>query len=189
MGGSLFVLVGGPMWIGRIFLSVDYVRASIHFVKLVNKGSEVVFGPLLRVAHDIGKEVIVLPLLSSYVALEKIVAKATGFDDAAASVERINQIIPVTVRERASAKAGDVFESIGQVARSQAVSLYHAERIWANNLLASKTLTSRLTSVAVGYTVIGSCMCLLAFNPSGSQGSAAAAIVDSVRRNSQFIKV
>lgn len=186
MGASLFLLVGGPMWIGRLFLAIDYVRTSVYFSTLVLQGTRVVLDPLLRVTHDIIKEVVVKPALSSLGAFEKIVADSAGLGET--SLPKL-EWIPTSVREKGASKLGDFFAAIGRESHDQAIWLHSANREWSARILASNSLASRMTTVAVGYAVAAGTMGMLALNPAGTWGNVGDAIRQSIQRHSQFVKV
>lgn len=174
------------MWIGRLFLAIDYVRASIYFSTLVLKGTQLVLGPVLRITHDILKEVVAKPALSSLGAFEKIVADSAGLGGT--SLPKL-EWIPVSVRRKGTRQMGDLFAAIGHATYYQTLSLYSAHREWSGRILTSESLGSRMTTVAVGYAVVAGTMGLLALNPAGTSSKTGEAILQSVKRHSQFVKV
>jgi hypothetical protein len=190
MGAGLTILIGGPMWIGRVCLAADYVKASIYFTSLVIKGSRLVLDPALRVTYDIAKEVIVVPALSSLGAFEKIVADSAGLQGTSLPCAGwLDPIISPSSQAMAIEKTGDLFAIIGRVAGERAETLYLANREWSMRVLASDTLSSRMTTVAVGYGVVMSGMAIAALNPAGSSTNVGQAIINSIKSQSQFIKV
>lgn len=190
MGAGLTLLIGGPMWIGRVFLAVDYVQASIYFSALVIKGSRLVLDPALRVTYDIVKEVVVVPALSSLRAFEKIVADSAGLQGTSlTNAGWLDPLVSPSTRTMALDKAGDLFAMIGRVAEEQAGAFYVSKRAWSMRILASDTLSSRMTTVAVGYAVVAGAMVLAALNPAGSSTNVGQAIYNSIKSQSQFIKV
>lgn len=190
MGAGLTLLVGGPMWVGRIFLAVDYVKASVYFFTLVIKGTRLVLDPALRVTYDIATEVVIIPALTSFGAFEKIVAASAGLQVISPhSTNWLDPLVSPSSRAMASSKLGDLFAIIGRVTEEQARALYLANREWSMRILASETLSSRMTTVAVGYAVVAGLMILIAFNPAGSSTNLGQAMITSIKNQSQFIKV
>lgn len=190
MGAGLTLLIGGPMWIGRVCLAVDYFKSSVYFSTLVIKGSRLVLDPALRVAYDIAKEVVVVPALHSLGAFEKIVADSAGLQGTSLpSAGWLDPLVTSSTRAAALDKLGDFFAVIGRVSVEQMEALHHSNREWSMRILASETLSSRMTTVAVGYGVVVGAMTLAALNPAGSSTNVGQAIFESIKNQSQFIKV
>lgn len=190
MGAGLTLLIGGPMWVGRVFLACDYVKASLYFSTLVIKGSRLVLDPALRVTYDIAKEVVVVPALSSLGAFEKIVADSAGLQGTSLpSTSWLDSLVSPSTRSMALDKMGDLFALIGRVAEEQAKALYLSNREWSMRTIVAYSISSRMTTVAVGYAVIAVSMVLAACNPAGSSTNIGQAIISSIKSQSQFIKV
>lgn len=178
------------MWIGRLFLAIDYLKSPVYFSTLVIKGSRLVLDPALRVTYDIAKEVVVVPALSSLGAFEKIVAESAGLKGTSLpKTEWLDPIISPTTRSMMVSRLGDLFAIIGHFVHKQLAIIYHSNREWSMRVLASESLSSRMTTVAVGYGFVAFLMGVVALNPAGVSSNAGQVVLQSIQRHSQFIKV
>lgn len=183
------ILAGIPIWIGRLFLSIDYWHSAKYSSLLVIKGTRLIFDPLVRVVYDILSQVVIGPVFSSIMALEKIVADSAGLGDT--SLPKVNWIlsIPPTVRETATTKAGDLFAQIGKTAQTYASTAYEAHGTWSTKVLSNGSLSNRLWTMAYGYGVILAVVVFIALNPAGFRGDKGGSFGGQFQDTAQYAKV
>lgn len=183
------ILVGIPMWIGRLFLSIDYWHAATYSALLVVKGARLVFDPVVRVVYDILAQVVVMPAISSIMALEKIVADSAGLGDT--SLPKVDWIpsLPPIIREQAAPKLGDAFAMIGSSTRQYAINAYEAHGIWSAKILSTDTLSHRLWTMGCGYGVIFSVLIFIALDPAGFRRQSGGQFSAHVSDIAQYLKV
>jgi hypothetical protein len=183
------ILVGIPIWIGRLFLSINYWHAATYSALLVIKGARLVFDPVVRVIYDILAQVVVMPALSSIMALEKIVADSAGLGDT--SLPKVDWIpsIPPVIREKALPKLGDVFALIGKATQEHASKAYESHGIWSTKILSTNTLSHRLWTMGYGYAVIFSFLIFIALDPAGFRRQPGGHFSNHVSDIAQYLKV
>jgi len=189
VGASMSILVGIPIWIGRLFLSVNYWHAATYSALLVIKGARLVFDPVLRVIYDILAQVVVMPALSSIMALEKIVADSAGLGDA--SLPKVDWLptIPPVIRERFATTLGDVFAFIGKAAQEHAIKAYETHGVWSTRILTTNTLSHRLWTMGYGYAVIFALLMFIALDPAGFRRQPGGQVSGHVSDIAQYLKV
>jgi hypothetical protein len=183
------ILVGIPIWIGRLFLSIDYWHAATYSTVLVVKGARLVFDPVVRVIYDILAQVVVMPALSSLKALEKIVADSIGLGNT--SLPKVDWIpaIPPVIRDTAAPKLGDLFAFIGQTTRTYAVDAYQAHGAWSAKIMSTNSLSHRLWTMGYGYAVILSVLLFIVLNPAGFGRQPNGQLSTHVSESAQYVKV
>jgi hypothetical protein len=189
IGSAMSILAGIPIWIGRIFLSIDYWHSAKYTSLLVIKGTRLIFDPLVRVIYDIMSQVVIGPVFSSIMALEKIVADSAGLGDT--SLPKVNwmPVIPPVIRETATTKAGDLFAQIGQTTQTYASTIYEAHGSWSAKILSSTTLADRLWTMVYGYGVILAVVTFIALNPAGFRGEKGGSRGGQFQDTAQYAKV
>lgn len=185
------LLVGVPIWIGRIFLSMDFLKTAAYTSVLVIKGTRLIFDPLIRVMYDFSKEVVVLPALSSLKAFERIIADSAGLGDTSLSgvdwmPAHAADWMPAHVL---SEKAGDFFASIGSAVYTSASEAYDAHGIWAAKILASDKLGDRVWTMMYGYGMMAVAVLVVTINLAGYGSSTGRAMLTDLRAHTQFAKV
>lgn len=183
------ILVGIPIWIGRLFLSIDYWHAATYSTVLVIKGTRLIFDPVVRVIYDILAQVVVMPALSSIKALEKIVADTAGLGHT--SLPKVTWIpaIPPVIREKAASRAGDVFALIGSTTLDRVTQAYAAHGTWSAKILSTDSLSHRLWTMGYGYAVVLSILGFVALDPAGFRGQRNGQFSGHVSESAQYLKV
>lgn len=181
------LLVGVPIWIGRVFLSIDYLKTATYTAVLVIKGIRVIFDPLARVIRDFAKEVVLIPALSSLRAFERIVAEALGLSDT--SISNTDWIPSDSTREKAMTQAGDIFASIGDITYTTFAEILSFRDEQAGKILVSHSFKARIWTMVYGYSLIISALVILALNPAGFRSRVGDAFAAEIRGHAQFAKV
>jgi hypothetical protein len=189
VGASMSILVGIPIWVGRVFLSIDYWHSATYSTTLVIKGIRLIFDPVFRVIYDILTQVVFLPALASVKALEKIVADSAGLGDATFPRADWLPSIPAAIRETATSRTGDFFASIGQTTHDYVTRAYHMHGAWSAKLLVTGTLSDRVWTMVYGYGVILAGLVFLALNPAGFRGQVGSSLSAEILNHAQFAKV
>jgi hypothetical protein len=189
IGASMSILVGIPIWIGRLFLSINYWHAAKYSAVLVIKGTRLIFDPVVRVIYDILAQVVVMPALSSIKALEKIVADTAGLGDT--SLPKVSWIpsVPPVIREKAATRAGDLFALIGKTTLGYATEAYEAHGSWSAKILGTNSLSHRLWTMGYGYAVVLSVLGFIALDPAGFRGHQRDQFSGHVSESAQYVKV
>jgi hypothetical protein len=187
IGASMSLLVGVPIWIGRVFLSIDYLKTATYTAVLVIKGIRVIFDPLARVIRDFAKEVVLIPALSSLRAFERIVAEALGLSDT--SISNTDWIPSESTREKAITQAGDIFASIGDITYTTIAEILSYRDELASKILVSHSFKARIWTMVYGYSLIISALVILALNPAGFRSRVGDVFAAEIRGHAQFVKV
>ncbi|ORY29145.1 hypothetical protein BCR39DRAFT_532887 [Naematelia encephala] len=149
------LLVGIPLMIGKTLLAADFVRSFLYTGRLVIKGTRVVTDPLIDISTEILRDVVVRPALSSFHALEAIVADKLGLQGVLSSrISHLDASIfslfaaPFQSGDNhGGSKSIDILALIG----NRTYRAYQRYRSFGMTAAFSTNLASRLWCLAVGY--------------------------------------
>lgn len=138
-GAAQLLLIGIPIWLGRVMISLDLLHSFAYTIELVLRGIRLIIEPIKDITLEIGKEVILLPVLSSLKAFDRIVTASIGIEPISSLfAEMRSGLSPKTdstVMAVAVHKTGDVFAMIGRYS----LKLFH--------LFASSKVTDQATGM------------------------------------------
>jgi E3 ubiquitin-protein ligase MARCH6 len=80
MGASLSILVGLPLMAGKLLLSIDVLHTILTLGVIVLRGLREITDPVVDILWEITREVVLVPGLASFRALERIVARKLGLE-------------------------------------------------------------------------------------------------------------
>lgn len=186
MSASMALLVGIPMWVGKLFLAIDFVHSITYTFDLVIRGSRLVLDPVTDVVWEILKEVVLLPLWSSFKALETILATKIGLGSAPISPSfgtsgDASRMSTIKVLD----KPADFFAAIGQYTYNT----YAAHRSAAKALGSSTSISGRLWTMLVGYGVIAVSLGLVAIAGEANIGRVSLSVSETIKQHALFVKV
>jgi hypothetical protein len=78
MGAALSLLVGMPMVIGKVLLCTDIIHPLASLATMTFRGIKTITDPVVDIAWEILREVLLIPGLASIRALESIAARKLG---------------------------------------------------------------------------------------------------------------
>ncbi|WVN91117.1 uncharacterized protein L203_106367 [Cryptococcus depauperatus CBS 7841] len=193
MGGAVSVLIGFPMILGKIFLSVDFVRSFISIFSRVLYIIRKITNPVVDVVLEIVKDVVVLPLFASIRAAEKIIARKLGLElshrlgsPIGFIQSRISTTNESTVAQgRLLEKSGDLLAVFGQ----GCYDFYNASLLWQHRIATSQTVSGRAGCALAGYLVLAASIVLVAIAGEAGMSRAAAELSASMKQHSNFVKV
>lgn len=172
MGAALSVLVGGPIIIGKVSLSIDIVKSigytSHHILRLIRA----VFDPVFDIALEITKDVVITPLLSSFQALETILARTLGLSGS--SSVKFPQFDWTRI-------AMPILDHLRKA--------YETERAFSHRLAESAELSDRVWTMLRGYAVVFGSVGLLALAGESNLGRLSSGILGQIRQHTAFIKL
>ena len=188
MGAALTILVGTPIIVGKVFLSLDLVSSFLSLSRVLLQLARMVTDPLVDVCLEITKDVVLLPLFSSVQALESIIARKFGFT--LTRPASVNYSIPgvstlLAGNERGETKLGDFFDIIGQTAYD----LYEAQRGVCLQLATSDQLADRVWCMFVGYGVAVVTVGMIALAGEANLGRVSIGVIEQLKQHGVFLKL
>jgi E3 ubiquitin-protein ligase MARCH6 len=170
MGATLSTLVGTPIIIGKIFLTLKLAKSAIRFVRFCTRLARLVTDPVVDVCVEILKEVVLLPMFSSFRALEKIAADKLHLPPS-----------QPTHDGRLSKALSDL--------KSKGIVLYETQHAASVRLATSGTVVDRMWCMTVGYVVTIGTICLIAFAGEANLGRLSSGVVDQMKQHGKFLKL
>ncbi|WVQ81661.1 hypothetical protein IAT38_003786 [Cryptococcus sp. DSM 104549] len=194
------ILIGIPMAIGKIFLSVDLIRTALMMglrtLRLVKK----ITVPVVDVVWEITKDVLLLPAIGSFKALERIVLKKLGMSawevnrfGGFAAVNKASSsgftvpapIVALLARVPPSLRPDELLAALGQRSLDEYDKYIARNRAWAT----SGTMGGRAGCVLAGYASMLGTVLLIALGGEAGFGNAAGMLAGVIKQNVTFIKV
>ncbi|WWD21007.1 hypothetical protein CI109_105488 [Kwoniella shandongensis] len=201
MGAAISVLVGLPMIIGKLFLSIDFVRSTLSIGRRTLHLVRKVTDPIVDVFWEIVKEVLILPLLSSFRAAERIIARKVGLGRQPLPPARTNLFSkltgllttspPANVTLETSksqivmTKVADVLALVGQVAFDS----YEVSLAFQHKIATSDRSQDRIWCMLSGYGVAGGVVALIALAGDAGFGSIPAEWARTLKQHGMFLKL
>ena len=170
MGATLTTLIGTPIIVGKAFLTFKFVETAIAFLRFCTRIARLVTDPVVDICVEILKDVVLLPMFSSFRALENIAAKKLSLPHATAASD---------------GRFSHALADLG----SRIVILYDKQHVASVRLAASQTVIDRTWCMAVGYAVAISTVCLIAFAGEANLGRLSSGVVDQMRQHGKFLKL
>lgn len=174
MGGALTVLVGTPLVVGKIALSVDILRSLYRSYRILYRLTRTITDPVVDICFEIVKEVVAFPLLSSLRALQHILSGKLHIPSS-----RLGTHPP----------SSTVLDTIAVAKLTNAVSFYRSIRQWASTTAASSSLADRVTCVLVGYVLGLTSITLAAAAGEANSSRLSASVRDSLQQYGKFLKL
>jgi E3 ubiquitin-protein ligase MARCH6 len=200
MGASTTILIGVPMILGKMALSLDWSRAALHTAGFILRWVRLVTDPVVDFAIEIVKDVIVLPLISSVDAFDKIVVgklvrapvERTGQSLLFSMVVRVYQRVEtllfsadVPSSAPTPSTVGNILAGIGQYAYR----VYEASRRLSLFVATSDRLRDRIISVFAGYGLCASAIAGIALVGEQTAGSLGSMVREAASQHMMFLKV
>lgn len=185
MGAALTVLVGIPIIVGKIFLAFDLIRSFAFASHLVLRGIRSVTDPVIDVLVEIGKDVILLPTLTSLKAAEAIVATKLSLQQQSSLPDF--QLFPQLLRsgEGGAIQLGEYFVTIG----NQSFNAYEAYRAFSGKIAMSDRIADRIWCMLTGYAVGAFIILVIAIAGRAGLGRISTAVAAQVKQHGTFLKL
>jgi hypothetical protein len=103
MGAALSLLVGMPMVIGKVLLCTDIIHPLARLATMTFRGVKTITDPVVDIAWEILREVLLIPGLASIRALESIAARklglaTTSLGSSYTSTSTVDAVVPASVK-------------------------------------------------------------------------------------------
>ncbi|ORX38932.1 hypothetical protein BD324DRAFT_617907 [Kockovaella imperatae] len=187
MGAGLTLLVGLPIITGKVVLALDLIKIVFTVCKLFLRGIRIITDPILDIIFEITKDVVLLPLLSSFQALERIVASKLNVQPLARlDLLRITQTF--TSRANSNAEGAETGRYISRLVGQQLLRLHEASRNTSKRLATSPNLTDNIWCMLTGYAAVIHVVWIVAL-VERKMNRGQSAILDTVRDYAVFVKL
>lgn len=170
MGAALTTLVGTPIIVGKAFLRLKFVELAIRTIRYSRSWARLMTDPVIDMSVQILHKVVLLPLFSSFQALEEIAAKS------------------LHLTRTQAAHDGHLAKTLMKIG-SRAVDLYDKQHEASMRLATSGTVFSRMWCMAVGYAVVATTVCLIALAGEANLGRLSSGVVDQMKQHGKFLKL
>lgn len=185
MGASLTVLVGIPIIVGKVFLTLDLVRSLVYTSHLILRGARTVTDPVVDILVEIAKDVVVLPTISSLRTVESIAAGQLGLDgwSHSAGFGLLSRLL--ASNEPAGTQLADFLALIG----SKSFDTYQAYRTVCAQIAASDRMSDRVWCMCTGYAIGAPFIVIYAIAGQAGHGRVSAAVAAQVKQHTTFLKL
>ncbi|WVQ75379.1 hypothetical protein IAR50_004999 [Cryptococcus sp. DSM 104548] len=188
MGGAVFILIGLPMVLGKLCLSLDIIRSSLSICGRVIHLVRKVTDPVVDIVFEIVKDVVILPLLNSGKAAEKILAKKLGLQMSTRFGSQGLSGLPSSVPSASSPmvqKLGDHLAAFGQYWYD----VYESVMAFQREIGTRQTVSGRAACVGAGYGLIAEVVAAIALAGEAGIGGVAGDLAAAIKEHTNFIKV
>ena len=179
MGVALTVLVGFPIVAGKVVLALDVIKSGFVLCRLLLRSVRVLTDPVLDVVFEITKEVILLPLWSSFQALERIVASRLHLQPSA-----YTSIGTFFARTEAVS-----WSSLLAITKSYLVNLYSLQRAVSLHLATSPALSDKIWCMLIGYGTVATAIAAVALAGELNIGRISTTLLEGIRHHALFLKL
>ncbi|ODN91420.1 hypothetical protein L198_05934 [Cryptococcus wingfieldii CBS 7118] len=187
MGGAIVILVGLPMLIGKLCLSLDIIRSILSICGRVIHLVRKVTDPVVDIVFEIVKDVVLLPLLNSGKAAEKILAKKLGLQVSSRFGSQGLSGLP-SVPSTSSPmvqKLGDHLAALGQYSYD----IYESVMTFQREIGTRQTVSGRAACVGAGYGLVAEVVAVIAIAGEAGIGGVAGDMAATIKEHTNFIKV
>ncbi|OXG23731.1 E3 ubiquitin-protein ligase MARCH6 [Cryptococcus neoformans Ze90-1] len=191
MGFGIILILGVPMLIGKLFLSFDFIRTALGVSSKILIIIRKVTDPVVDIVLEIVKDVVVLPLMASGRAAEKIVAKKLGLEVGYRLGSSSGGFSRLTAGESASRlspileKASDYIATFGQFCYDS----YNSILTFEHHIATSTSFSGRAACIATGYAFVASLVTLTAIAGKARLTRTATEFAETLNQHSNFVKV
>ncbi|KIS00118.1 E3 ubiquitin-protein ligase MARCH6 [Cryptococcus deuterogattii 2001/935-1] len=191
MGFGVILILGVPMLIGKLFLSFDFLRTALGVSSKILIIIRKVTDPVVDIVLEIVKDVVVLPLMASGRATEKIVAKKLGLEVGYRLGSSSGGFSRITAGESASRfspiveKVIDYIATFGQFCYDS----YNSILAFEHRIATSTSFSGRAACVATGYAFVAGLITLIAIAGRARLTRTATEFTETLNQHSNFVKV
>ena len=186
MGAALTLLVGLPIVAGKVILALDILRSVFTAAKLFFRLARGITNPVIDVVQEIAQEVVLLPMWSSFKALERIVATKLHLEGRL-SHKSLQFSSPNTtlLNSNTSSAVLDIGNEVGQ--RLQQA--YRFQRGVSLQLATSDNLSDNVWCMFLGYGFVGLIIGCVVLAGEWNIGGISASLLASIRQHALFLKL
>lgn len=191
MGFGVILILGVPMLIGKLFLSFDFFRTALGVSSKILIIIRKVTDPVVDIVLEIVKDVVVLPLMASGRAAEKIIAKKLGLEvgyrlgSSSGGFNRITASESATRFSPIVEKAIDYIATFGQFCYDS----YDSILAFEHRIATSTSFSGRAACVATGYAFVAGLITLIAIAGRARLTRTATEFTETLNQHSNFVKV
>ena len=190
MGAAVTLLIGIPLFIGKLILIVEVVKPLSFLVQTTAKGMRIITAPIADIVTEIMREVVFAPMLSSIQALERILARKLGLVGSRSSSFRLDLSTKHIPMDRIlTALDLETMSEIWQRGLQALQSGYERGMERSVHLASSHRLADNVWCLLLGYATAGLAVSILAFLAEGRFGAVPRKAVEQFKQLSLLIKL
>ena len=168
MGAALTILVGIPIIVGKIWLTLNMAQTTYKGARTLLRLVRLFADPVINICVEIVRDVVLSPMLSSFRALERIAATKLHLPVSTSSIQLSGKLNATLTR------FGIAYEAQRQVSARIAGSSSIPDRVWC---------------MVVGYAVVIFMVVVIAVAGEANLGRLSTGVADQLQQNSKFLKL